>query len=279
MRIRNFGIPGREYSTFLREADKGSGTGGSDPATTEAKTDPATTQTKTTTEPKISDSEAELVREVMQKKEKLNQTTEQLKQANDRLAAYEGVDPEEYRKLKAAQADAERKELEAKGDWERLRQTMAEQHQKELEEVKTKSQKELEALQAQLANMNGTLQELTVGQSFATSSYIKEELVLTPLKARRVYGEHFEIEDGKVVAFDKPRGAKERTKLVDSRGMPLPFDDAIKRLVDADPDKEEMLRSKAKPGAGSETTTTKQPEVQQKLRGVSKIAAALAARK
>src|SRR5690606_23034382 len=130
----------------------------------------------------------------MQKKEKLNQTTEQLKQANERLAAYEGVDPEEYRKLKAAQADAERKELEAKGDWERLRQTMAEQHQKELEEVKTKSQKELEALQAQLANMNGTLQELTVGQSFATSSYIKEELVLTPLKARRVYGEHFEIE-------------------------------------------------------------------------------------
>ncbi|MEZ6841307.1 DUF6651 domain-containing protein [Acinetobacter baumannii] len=44
----------------------------------------------------------------------------------------------------------------------------------------------------------------TVGAQFNQSQYIKQDLIYTPTKLRALYGNHFEIEDGKVVGYDKP---------------------------------------------------------------------------
>lgn len=199
--------------------------------------------------PKLTDNEAKLLKEVMQKKDALKDAQTKLDEANARLKAFEGIDPAEVRKLLDEKKAAETAQLEAKGEYERVKARMAEEHANQIQAKDAQIQERdttITKLQAQIA-------DLTVGQQFSQSQFIGEELTLTPAKARVVYGDHFDIVDGKVVAYDKPRGAANRTPLVDQLGNNLAFDDALRKIVEADPDKDHLIRSKVKPGAGSDS--------------------------
>jgi len=227
---------------------------------------------------KLSDREAELLKENMDKKRKLKEAQDALAAANERLKAFDGVDPNELRQLLAEREEArkekeeaERKALEAKGDWERLKQMMAEEHEKVVGTLKG----ELDTTKNALSAAQAQIVDLTIGAQFSNSAFINDELVLTPSKARQIYGSHFELVDGRVVGYDKPAGAKDRTPLVDGAGNPLPFEAALKKLVDADPDRERLVRSKLKEGAGSKTTNDKVDPKTPEVYGVHRIAAAL----
>lgn len=198
---------------------------------------------------KPSDGEAKLIKEVMQKKEALKKTESDLQAAQERLKQFDGIDPEAVRKLLNDQKAAETAQLEAKGEWDRLKQRMAEEHTAQTKALEQK----LADAQAQLEGRNKAINELTIGTQFGQSSFIAQELVIPPAKARVVYGDHFDLVDGKVVGYDKPRGASNRTALVDQTGEPIPFDTALRKIVEADPDKDHLLKSKLRPGANSES--------------------------
>lgn len=51
------------------------------------------------------------------------------KAAKARLAAYDGVDPDEFKRLKAAAEEAEHKKAAAEGDFTKLKEQMAQKHQ------------------------------------------------------------------------------------------------------------------------------------------------------
>jgi hypothetical protein len=216
--------------------------------------------------PRTDAEKAALLREVMEKKNKL-------RDAEDRLKTFEGVDPVKYRELVAQAAEKERLDAEAKGDFERVKTMMAEAHSTEKQALEA----ELKELRAQLSKKDGTIDDLTVGNAFGSSSFISEAMVLSPTKSRVLYGSHFEIEEGRVVAYDKPRGSADRTKLVNASGDALGFDAALEKIVHADPDKKSVLRSVAKPGAGSGTTpgASKEKSAASNVYGVDRIRAAL----
>lgn len=196
-----------------------------------------------------------LLLEVMKKKEAIKTLTNQLGEVNTALKAWEGLDPEEVRNLVKQKKDAETKALEAKGEWDKLKAQMNEENQKVLN-AKDARIAELE----EKLGLNGSLiEKLTVGHAFDNSKFIAEELILTPRKARTVYGSYFENENGQIVGYDKPRGDSGRVQLVDGKGDPLSFEAALKKLVDSDPDRDTLIRSKAKPGAGSRTETDAPP--------------------
>ena len=221
---------------------------------------------------KPSDAEAKLIKEVMEKKTKLKAAETQVGELQARLAQFDGIDPEAVRALLKQQKDAEIAQLEAKGEWGRLKEQMVAQHTQEVGTVK----EQLTASQAEVTRLQGVIAELTVGNAFASSQFIKEDLTLPTSKVRVFYGNHFEFKDGQVVAFDKPAGAAERTMLVDAKGEPLKFEDALKKIVDGDPDRDQILKSKMKAGAGSKTTG-KEPPAQkfEEPRGISRISQAL----
>mgnify|MGYP007005602043 FL=1 len=185
----------------------------------------------------------------MKKKEALDKTNADLAAAKEALKAFEGIDPTAVRKLLNDQKSAEEKALAAAGDWERLKARMAEEHGKEI----TTLQQQLAEANAKVLNTVGTINDLSVGTQFSQSKFIAEELTLTPAKARVIYGDHFDVEDGKVVGYDKPKGAQNRTAMVDQYGNPVSFEEALKKIIEADPEKDELLKSKVKPGAGSES--------------------------
>ena len=199
---------------------------------------------------KPSDAEAKLLKEVMKHKARTQELEASLSQVSEKVKSFEGIDLEKARTMLAEQEEAERKRLESKGEYDRLVKQMGERHSGEksvLEKQIDESNKAAAALKQQIA-------DLTIGSAFTSSKFVQEDLTLTPNKARVIYGSHFEFKDGKVVGFDKPAGASDRTVLVDSLGEPLNFEGAMLKIVEADADRDQLIRSKMKPGAGSVTT-------------------------
>lgn len=218
-----------------------------------------------------SDEEAKLLKEVMQKKEKLKTQETELTDLKSKLKAFDGIDLEQVSKLVKNAAEVETKKLEDKGAWDKLKTQMVEQQETEKNGLKTT----IEELTGKLNGSNETINKLTVGHAFDASKYIGEKLTLTPGKARIIYGLNFDVEDGVVIAFDKPKGASGRTPLVDSSGNGLGFEAAIQKIVDSDPDRDHMVKSQIKPGADSKTNNDKVNKKDVPLTGMDRIAAAL----
>lgn len=234
---------------------------------------------------KPSDREAQLLKESMSRKEKIGQL-------EARLAEFEGIDPKAFREMQErlqAFDQKERDQVNAKlveqGRFDEALAAMRAEHEGVLNQVRTQSSAELQAanqereqLRAQLSAYQAQIEDLTVGAAFGNSAFIREELVqaMNPERSRRLYGDHFDIVEGKVVGYDKPRGQDGRVPLVDKDGQPVSFDEAFKRVLSSQSDYETLIRSSAKPGAGSGTRDDKATDPTQKIgTGVNRIAAAL----
>ena len=200
---------------------------------------------------KPTDEEAKLIKEVMAKKEKIEQQSKQIAELSDFKKKIDDIGGfEALAKMVTDKKAAEQEALEKKGEWEKLKAQMVEAHQKEIGEFKAK----ITDLEGKLKTESGKISQLTLGASFANSKYL-EKTVLTSGKAQAIYGSYFDIgEDGKVTGYDKPRGAAGRTMLVDGQGNPVGFEAAIERIIAADPDKDSLLRAKGKQGGGSGTS-------------------------
>lgn len=225
---------------------------------------------------KLSDAEAKLLKDAMKQKTRATELEAELAKAKEALKSFEGIDVAAARKALVDKEEAERLRAIKEGDFDRLTKQMAERHSAE------KTQLEQNAEAAVLSNsvLQKQIADLTVGNAFSTSKFVGEDLTLTPSKARVIYGSHFEFSEGKIVGYDKPVGASDRTILVNSSGTSLSFEDALRKIIEADPDKDHLIRSKVKPGSGSTTTKgSKQVDEQRKtqLSGVEKIAAGLQA--
>jgi hypothetical protein len=226
----------------------------------------------------VEDEKAELLKESMKRKDKLKAQEDELKALKDKVSKFDGLDLEEIQKLMDGKRTAEEEALAKKGEFETLKARMKDEHEKKMKE----KDDALADLQKKLSSTSNVINDLTIGRSFSDSKFIAEELTLTPSKARVIYGSHFDIDDsGKIVAYDKPRGEANRTPLIDAGGDPIPFTDALKKLVELDPDKDTILKSKIAPGSDSNPgKNTKNPaEKKVELHGQDKIAAALAAKK
>ncbi len=151
---------------------------------------------------------------------------------------------------------------------------MAEEHEKAVKDKESR----LAELQGVVDTLNSRINGMTVSTNFAASRFIAEETLLSAAKAQKLFGDHFEIEDGRMVPYDAPRGAAKRSPLVDARGEPLAFDEAIKRIVESDADRDIILKAKSKPGTGQAPTGGKAPQPQpSEPRGVARIALGIAA--
>lgn len=224
---------------------------------------------------KPTDKEAELLREVMKKKEKIEalstEKTEIAQKFEELNKRFEGIDPdavkqlqEDLEKRRAEDEKRREQELEGSGDWKTLRTELEEKHKSQVDQIieqkNAKFQSELEKLKAErdeaiksANSQNSVIEELTIGNAFNVSQYVGKQLVPSPTKVRKLYGEHFDVVNGKVQAFDKPRGAEKRHQLVDGDGKPLNFEMALQKIVESDPDKDTILRATQSSGSGSDT--------------------------
>lgn len=174
----------------------------------------------------------------------------------------------------AAARKAEEDKLREAGDFETLKARMAEEHQREIEAVRGQSTD----LNQSVAELRAQIEDMALSTAFASSPFVQDQTVVGPNKARSIYGAHFDVIDGTVVGYDAPRGAAKRVALVDGKGVFLPFEQAIQRLVESDPDRDRMLKAQQKPGPGNTPNPGVRPQSQEpKVHGVSRLALAMPA--
>lgn len=229
----------------------------------------------------MSESEAKLLKESMARKEALKEAEAKLAALTAEVEKFKDIDPSKARELLAKEKEVEKQQLEAKGEFERLKKMMAEEHAKEKETLIQAKKGAEESLAQAMARIN----DLTVGQAFSNSQFVREELVMPPSKVRQVYGQHFEIEGERIVAFDKPKGTEGRTKLVDGSGEPMSFEAAMAKIIDTDPDRDNLKKAKMKAGSGSGTNNDVRDKGKEKAptppeaKGMSRMLLALEDRK
>ena len=227
---------------------------------------------------KPSAEEAKLIKEVMNKKTALTAANTELARVNALLETYSGIDVVKVRALLAETEAAEEKKAIAAGDFERLTKQMGERHTADKAGVQTL----LDAATLQASGLQKQIENLTIGSAFTGSKFVAEDLLLPSNKARALYGSHFEFKDGEAVGYDKPAGAPERTLLVDASGAALKFDVAMRKIVEADPDGQQMLRSKVKPGSsggGQKKTGKETVESNENLTPTERIARGMRSQK
>lgn len=188
----------------------------------------------------------------------------QLEELRQRLAGFEGIDPVVAKanatkvaeaeaaaaEAKKAAKEAEKQRAQAENDVAKLREIQAEEHKVEIERMRA----EKETSEKAAADLQTTLANIRIENAFNASKFIADETILTGGKAQRLFADYVDVVDGQPVVYDSPRGAEKRAKVMDSKGNALPFNDAIAKVINADPDKDALLKSKTKPGAGTSTT-------------------------
>ena len=221
----------------------------------------------------VSDEVAKLLKEQMKMKERLRAAESAADERAKKLSQFEGVDPEEYRKIMDERKENERREMERKGEYDRIIKQINDENDQRINDALS----QVTDLNSKLETANSRLNRLSIGNSFASSSFVQNELVLTPGKVEVLYGDHFEVTESGIVAYDKPRGATNRTPLVDGRGDSMSFEAALEKIIKSDPDFERIAKSKMKPGAKSSTTDSDKSDT--KVTGQAAILAGLKALK
>lgn len=222
----------------------------------------------------LNDEAARLLKDVMKHKDRAKNLESEL---NSLKTVLGDLKPEDVAKLVSQQKEQERLALEKRGEYDRIIEQVRQEHTRE----KGTLSEQIEALRAELNAKDQKIEEMTVGRSFSESAFIREKSKLPPSIARKEFGTHVDLVDGQVVVFDKPRGAAERTPLVDANGNYKAFEEAIAHLYSTHPDAKDLLKAQGKPGAGSgnQDIGTKKPEPQKaQPTGVNRIASAIAAK-
>lgn len=254
-------------------------------AAKKAKEEADKTEAEKASKSKMSENERNLLAEVMQKKEankSLSDQMEALKTKADEqkelLSQFGEITPDQVTKMLQDKRAAEEAILEGEKDWESLKARIGEQNKKEREELTVTFEEKIKALEEKLAKKDSSIREMTIGEEFSTSSFLKDKTAITPRIARKMYEGNFETEKGKVVGYDKPAGSENRVMLVNGDGNPLSFDEAMASIIKQDPDSDEILLSDIKKGAGSDSELEidpngkqDKPAANEKVHGLSRI--------
>lgn len=221
----------------------------------------------------LSDEAAKLLRDVMKHKDRAKQAETELTKLREALG---DLKPEDVTALVQARKEQERKDLEKRGEYDRI----LEQVRQEQERERTSLSEQIDALRQQLNERDSKIEEMTIGRSFSESAFIREKSRIPASIARKEFGTHVDLVEGQIVVFDKPRGAAERTPIVDANGSYKSFEEAIAQLYSSHPDSKDLLKVQGKPGSGSSTVDTgKKPEQQKpQATGVNRIAQALSSK-
>lgn len=229
------------------------------------------------------DEKARLLKETMKRKDEIKAAQEAQEKTQQELEAIKsslgGLDLAQISSLVEEQKEAERKALEAKGEYEQIVEQMKSQHTSALDSMK----EELESANSKVAALSSQVEELTVGRAFSDSTFIREQSTLPPAIARQTFAQYFEAnESGELVGYTAPKGDPNRAPLVDAEGRHKSFDDAIADLYTKHPDAKSLIKARQKAGAGSGTENVGniKPDEAPKgnePRGVNRILNALAA--
>ena len=161
----------------------------------------------------------------------------QLREAEDRLKAFEDLDPDAARHALSTVANLDAKKLIDAGEAEKVKSELAKGYEAKLTEA-----------QKLIAEKDEVLTREMIGGRFSRSKFISDKLIVPADVAEAVFGRAFKIEDGKVVAYDHQGN---RIYSREKPGEVADFDEALSSLVSAYPHRDSIMRDNGGSGSGA----------------------------
>jgi hypothetical protein len=203
----------------------------------------ATVTETTTTEPPATESADYYKAEAKKAFDARQRAKAEADAAMEKLKAFDGVDPEEYKRLKADAAKAEEARKRKEGEFDQWRADIGKKHDEALTAERTRAEQAESRYKAKL-----------VGLEFASASSLFGEggkTVLTSDIAEAYFGKFVEVQeiDGRDVVVVK--GHDGHVILDVKTGKPASFLDAMTEVIESLPNKKHILRGSGKTGSGS----------------------------
>lgn len=170
-----------------------------------------------------------------------------MKEFETKLASLDGVDPEEYRKLKDAQEALERENLTKAGEFDRLRQKLVDEHNKEL----GKEKERMSTLEVEINYLKNELQQTIIRNEISNAASVAK--ALNPRLVELAVAPFVKVEEvdgvGKVIRVVEADGSP-RVNI--KTGKPLTIVELMEEMKQSE--EYAMLFSGGTSGANSSTT-------------------------
>lgn len=163
---------------------------------------------------------------------------ERAEAAEGKLKTFDGIeDPEAARKALGTVANLDAKKLIDAGEAEKVRAEITKAFEAKLADASAQT----ETLKSQLYGQ-------MVGGAFSRSKFVADKLAIPADLVEARFGKHFAVKDGKVIATD----ANGNTIYSPANpGEPADFDEALTHLVNAYPQKDQILKGSGAGGGGA----------------------------
>lgn len=172
------------------------------------------------------------------------QHREAKEQALEQLKAFEGLDPAAARKALETVGNLDSKQLIDAGEVERVKAEAKTAFQQQLEQLEAKYKpvvEERDGLAAKLTDM-------TIGYAFNGSKFIAENLAVPAPMVRATFGNHFKVEDGRVVGYD---ANGQRIFSRQNPGEIADLDEALSTIVASYPFRDQIVKGSGASGGGA----------------------------
>lgn len=177
---------------------------------------------------------------------------ERAEAAETRLRGFDGIsDAEAARKALETVANLDSGKLLQAGKVEELKATERKAAEERLAAASKAHAQELQSLKDANTNLTNTLNAEMIGGSFNRSKLIAEKFAIPVDIVQSRFGQHFKIEDGKIVAHDK---AGNLIYSKSNPGNPADFEEALETLVEQYPYKDQILKGDTKAGSGASSS-------------------------
>lgn len=172
----------------------------------------------------------------------------ELKDANEKLKAFDGIDPAAATKALETVKNLEDKTLIDADEVGKVKQQAVAANEKKWQDT---IDKEYKPVVAENEKLKAQLWDEKIGGRFARSKFIAEKMAVPVAMVDKTFREHFRVDEGgKVIAL------RDATLTGDDAVMPSnlidgDFEDQIKELVEASPFKDQILKGANKSGGGA----------------------------
>lgn len=155
----------------------------------------------------------------------------------EKLKPYEGIDAAKAREAMEKMSKIDAKALIDAGEVDKVKEQIKSEYTGQL----TEKDKTISTLQSRLDG-------LITDNAFNGSAYVQENIAVPVDMLRKTFGDHFKIENDKLIAYDS---AGNRMLSKKNLGEPADFDEAIEMIVENYSQKDRILKAPEHRGTGS----------------------------
>lgn len=164
------------------------------------------------------------------------------KDLEEKLNKFEGVDPEQAKKDRATVKDIDLSKIKTPEEIEKVKKALSESYEEKIKATNLTWEGKINKLTEQTKNQEASIRKLLVGNAFASSTFIQENLNIPSDIVETFFGKNFKVEgEGEALKVVGYKSTGEKIYSRTSPGTEASFEEALSILLNEYPNKEKIM--------------------------------------